>query len=103
MNAKQSAKYQALKAALMALSFDWVAAPSYARNGETVYQDEGVFFKPNADTVYSLVTEAGGVGIALRRNDVRIGLGFLLEYSIDDESVAKQAAEIHAKVKAALA
>lgn len=100
MNAKQAVKYELIKNALKAISFDWVDAPSYVRNGEVVYQSEGVFFKPDANTMYSLVTEAGGVGIALRRNDVRIGLGFLLEYNTDEKFVMEQAEKIHKAAKA---
>lgn len=97
MNAKQAAKYELIKNALKAISFDWVDAPIYTRNGEVVYQEEGVFFKPSADVVYKLV---GGMTLQLVRGDFRKTLDFTLEYNTDEKFVMEQAEKIHKAAKA---
>lgn len=43
MNTQQAAKHAQIKAQLMVMSFDWIAAPKYTRNGETVFQSPEVF------------------------------------------------------------
>lgn len=93
MNAKQATKYELIKAALKATSFEWVDAPSYTRNGEVVYQSNSVFFKPSAGVVYELVVR--GITFSLVRGDQHTILDMVNEYTIDEASVMTQAEKIN--------
>lgn len=93
MNAKQATKYELIKNALKAISFDWVDAPRYTRNGETVYQSNSVFFKPSADVVYELVVR--GPTFSLVRGDQYVILDMVDEYNSNEKYVMAQAEKIN--------
>lgn len=102
MNIKQAAKYAQIKAQLMAMSFDWIAAPKYTRNGETVYQSPEVFFAPldilAGDAPMYILTLKGPV-LCLVNGNNSYTIGFISEFNTTKEFVIKQAEEIDTKVR----
>lgn len=78
-----------LKKALMSISFDWVEAPKYSRNGSVVYQDDSLFFSPNRDSMWQLVQK--GPILCLVHGDVSHSLLMFSEYNVSDEYIIKTA------------
>lgn len=92
MNA-QEAKYQMVKKALMAVSFDWTAI-TYTKQGEVAYVNPQVFFQPDADTLWSLEI-VGNNFFYLIRGDKRFNLGFICEFNTTKEDVMEMAEKIN--------
>jgi len=95
MNAKQQAKYDNLKKALMAVSFDWTTA-IYKRNGDVVFEGDLMFM--DGLNVWTLTGGSHGL-LVLSRGDVSHTIGFILEYSTAQADVMAQAETVDAKVR----
>lgn len=92
MNA-QEAKYQMVKKALLAVSFDWTTI-TYTKQGEVAYVNPHVFFQPNADTLWSLEI-VNNTFFYLVHGDKRFNLGFICEFNTTEEHVVEMAEKIN--------
>ena len=95
MNAKQQAKYDNLKKALMVISFDWTTA-IYKRNGDVVFEGDLMFM--DGLNVWTLTGGSHGL-LVLSRGDTRHTIGFIEEYNTAQAAVMVQAEIIDAKVR----
>lgn len=89
---KKAAKYEQIKKALLALSFDWIEI----RYTES-YKSNEVYYRPDADILWTL--NIVGNFLYLVHGDNRLNLGFINEYNTSDEFVMKQAEAIHKAAK----
>ena len=95
MNAKQQAKYDNLKKALMAVSFDWTTAV-YKRNGDVVFEGDLMFM--DGLNVWTLTGGSHGL-LVLSRGDTRYTIGFIEEYNTAQVAVMAQAETVDRKVR----
>ena len=94
MNVQQITKYNLLKAELMSLSFDWIASPTYTRNGIEVYKNIEVIFSPNAGEWWNLTVKSSGI-LCLVRGDKSITIDFLSEYNTQEHFVVALAEKVN--------
>lgn len=94
MNQKQLIKYDLIKNALMAISFDWIGSPIYTRNGETIFKSTDVCYAPNCNEIWTLACHSTGL-LYLSYGDKKISIGFINEYNTDEKSVMELAEKIH--------
>ena len=99
MNKKQQAKYDKLKKALMAVSFDWTTA-IYKRNGELVFEGD-LLFTHGLD-VWCLSGGSHGL-LVLSRGETSKTIGFIEEYNTSDAHTFAQAETVDTKVRQFLA
>ena len=95
MNTKQQAKYDKLKKALMAVSFDWTTA-IYKRNGDVVFEGDLMFM--DGLNVWTLTGGSHGL-LVLSRGDTRHTIGFIEEYNTAQAAVMAQAETVDRKVR----
>lgn len=94
MNAQQVIKYNLLKAQLLAISFDWIASPTYTRNGLEIYKNIEVLFSPNANECWNLTVKSSGI-LCLVRGDKSITIDFLSEYNTQEHFVVVLAEKVN--------
>lgn len=94
MNVQQVIKYNLVKAQLMALSFDWIASPTYTRNGIEIYKNIEVLFSPNANECWNLTVKSSGI-LCLVHGDKSITIDFLSEYNTQDHFVLSLAEKVN--------
>ena len=94
MNVQQVIKYNLVKAQLMALSFDWIASPTYTRNGIEIYKNIEVLFSPNPNECWNLTVKPSGI-LCLIRGDKSITIDFLSEYNTQDHFVLSLAEKVN--------
>lgn len=95
MNTKQQAKYDNLKKALMAVSFDWTTA-IYKRNGDVIFEGDLMFM--DGLNVWALTGGSHGL-LVLSRGDTRHTIGFIEEYNTSDAHTFAQAETVDHKVR----
>ena len=95
MNAKQQAKYDKLKKALMAVSFDWTTA-IYKRNGDVVF--EGNLLFTHGLDVWCLSGNKQGL-LVLSHGETRKTIGFIEEYNTSQAATMAQAETVDRKVR----
>lgn len=94
MNVQQVIKYNLVKAQLMALSFDWIASPTYTRNGIEIYKNIEVLFSPNHNECWNLTVKPSGI-LCLVRGDKSITIDFLSEYNTQEHFVVALAEKVN--------
>jgi hypothetical protein len=94
MNAQQVIKYNLLKAQLMTLSFNWIASPTYTRNGMEVYKNIEAIYAPNAGESWNLTVKSTGI-LCLVRGEKSITIGFLSEYNTQEHFVIALAEQVN--------
>ena len=95
MNTKQQAKYDKLRKALMAVSFDWTTA-IYKRNGDVVFEGD-LLFTHGLD-VWCLSGNRQGL-LVLSHGDKSKTIGFIEEYNTSDAHTFSQAETVDRKVR----
>ena len=95
MNTKQQAKYDKLKKALMATSFDWTTA-IYKRNGDVIFEGD-ILFTYGLD-VWCLSGTRNGL-LVLSHGETRKTIGFIEEYNTAQAATMAQAETVDRKVR----
>lgn len=94
MNVQEIIKYNLLKAQLLAMSFNWIASPTYTRNGLEIYKNIEILFSPNADEYWNLTVKSSGI-LCLVRGDKSITIDFLSEYNTQEHFVVALAEKVN--------
>ena len=94
MNDQQVIKYNLLKAQLLAMSFNWIASPTYTRNSIEIYKNIEVLFSPNANECWNLTVKSSGI-LCLVRGDKSITIDFLSEYNTQEHFVTSLAEKVN--------